>query len=80
MCRSPNSSANHGITDGTRSVPTTFVGNGIPLPNHTGRKFAGFSTSRERRRHACGLGHILFIHAVRIASNQTIRRPTRQAL
>ncbi len=26
MCRSPNSSANHGIADGTRSVPTTFVG------------------------------------------------------
>ena len=26
MCRSPNSSANHGLADGTRSVPATFVG------------------------------------------------------
>ena len=24
MCRSPNSSANHGIADGTRSAPATF--------------------------------------------------------
>ncbi len=33
MCRSPNSSANHGLADGTRSVPATFVGHvsfGIP--------------------------------------------------
>ena len=26
MCRSPNPSANHGLADGTRSVPATFVG------------------------------------------------------
>ena len=26
MCRSPNSSANPGLADGTRSVPATFVG------------------------------------------------------
>ena len=26
MCRSPNSSANRGLADGTRSVPATFVG------------------------------------------------------
>ena len=29
MCRSPNSSANHSIADGTRSVPATFVGHAL---------------------------------------------------
>ena len=35
MCRSPNSSTNHGLADGTRSVPATFFGNvhlGNPAP------------------------------------------------
>ncbi len=39
MCRSPNSSTNLAVADGTRSVPATFVGNVIlRLPRHDLRR------------------------------------------
>ena len=42
MCRSPNSSANHGLADGTRSVPATFVG-------HVRQRFLGVSPLGKNR-------------------------------
>ena len=53
MCRSPNSSANHGIADGTRSVPATFVG-------HVNRVVNMFGNDHESETQSVVLGPYRF--------------------